>query len=252
MNNQVVFAGNGNHRMETGDHFKNGASSKSQMSRTNFLTNIINKKILLALFAAVLTAGYTQAQLTVGARAGVNYTNMLFLVSGAGSMSTQMQPGFQAGVIAERDDNNAQAGLLNNTQVGLLIVSQKCKFNEGSWMGFSNETLNMTYLRIPANFLYKKDLNDMKLLLHGGASLALAVAGKITGEERGEKVEEKIKFGEGGMSRFEMGFGLGAGLQFGNIQTVLEYNLGYNLGNSNGITMLNNGFALNVTYFFNK
>ena len=35
MNNQLVNAGNGKKRMETGYHFKNGASSKSQMSRGN-------------------------------------------------------------------------------------------------------------------------------------------------------------------------------------------------------------------------
>ena len=214
-----------------------GANLKKLMSR-------VNRKLFLVLLIAVLTAGYVQAQFTFGARAGVNYTNMLFFVpAGSASMGTQMQTGFQAGVVtADRNDH----------QVGLLIVSQKCKFDKGSLMGFSNETLNLTYLRMPVSFLYKKDLNDMKFLLQGGFSLGLAVAGKITGEKHGEKVEEKITFAKGGMSRFDSGLGLGAGLQFGNIQTVLEYNLSYNLSNDNKVMMFNNGFALNATYFFNK
>ena len=231
--------------METGNHFKNGAGSKNQMSRRNILKmNLF--KFTASLTLLVMFSGYAQAQLNIGARAGVNYTNMLFLVSGAGSISTQMQPGFQAGVVTERTENG------KGSQVGLLIVSQKCKFDNGSWMGFSNETLNMTYLRMPANFLRKKDLSGTQLLLQAGASLGYAVSGKITGEQRGEKVEEKIEFGKDGMSRFEMGVSLGIGLQFSNIQTVLEYNLSNNFGKNNGATMLNNGFALNATYFFNK
>ena len=220
--------------MEADTILKNGASLKSQMSRGN-------KKWLLVLLAAVLTAGYAQAQPTFGARAGVNYTNMLFF---PGGFSGTMQPGFQAGVVAENSING------QCIQAGLLIVSQKSKFNEGFLMEFLNETLNLTYLRMPINFLYKKDLSDMKLLLQAGFFPDIAVSGKITGEKRGEKVEEKITLGKGGMSRLGSGVGLGAGLQFDNIQTVLEYNLGF--GGNNGVTMLRNGFALNLTYFFNK
>ena len=41
MNTKIVSAGNGKRRMETGDHFKNGASSKSLMSRGNVIHSII-------------------------------------------------------------------------------------------------------------------------------------------------------------------------------------------------------------------
>jgi len=198
------------------------------------------------LFISVLSVGYTHAQFDFGVRAGLNYTNMFFIVpAGSTSISTQMKPGFQAGVVAENNKDNLFY------QMGLLFVSQTCKFNEGSLIGLSNVNLNINYLRIPVNLMYKIDLNGMKFLLQGGPSLGIALSGKAKHEISGDK--EKLKFGNGGISRFEGGVGLGTGLQFRNIQAVIEYNIVNNFGGSDSkITMYNHGFALNITYLFSK
>jgi len=201
------------------------------------------KKKVFFLLVAILMAGYAHAQVRIGVSGGLNYANKLFYIPAAStSMGTQMKPGFQAGVVLE---NNIGQSDNVSSQVGLSFVSQECKFREGIIYGSADETLSMTYIRIPIRYLYKIDLSDMKLLLQGGVDLGLAVAGKI----KHDNMEEKIKFSSDGISRFETIFGLGPGLQFGNFQAVLEYNIGYNSGSSN-IMMFNNGFAFNLTYFF--
>jgi len=209
----------------------------------------MSKKVLFLLIA-VLTASYVQAQVNFGVRAGLNYSNKIFFVpAGAASMSTEMKPGFQAGIIAESNTTDITSFM----QSGLLFVSQECKFKDGSLLGYSNETLNMTYLRLPLNYVYKKDLSGIKLLLQGGINLDFALSCKINGEKRGEKIEEKVDFGNTMMSRIESGVGVGAGLQFGNFQAVLEYNFGYNWGKSDSkIMMFNNGPAFNISYLFGK
>jgi len=53
MSNKLVYADNGNVKMETRDHLKNGASLKSQMSRKSFFNFLI---IAVIVVSAVFTA----------------------------------------------------------------------------------------------------------------------------------------------------------------------------------------------------
>jgi hypothetical protein len=116
-------------------------------------------------------------------------------------------------------------------------------------------TINLNYLQIPVNAQYKIDLGDMKLLLQAGPYLGYAISGKTKSKSGGIKEEEKIKFGNKNdeMKAFDYGLGFGAGLQFGNIQTSLGYNLGFvNISNINKRNTRNNGLSLTVTYLFIK
>jgi len=243
--------------MESGDHFKNGASSKSLMSRRNILTNALNRKFLLALLAAVLTVGYAQAQMTFGARAGVNFTNIRFTTTVAGfsqSVFFNMKPGFQVGAVVEEKIGKSDRFF---AQSGLLISSQKSVFDRVEYSSGSlpdiefedDVIISLTYLRVPINFGFKKDFGDMTFVAFGGPYLGLAVAGKIE--------DEKIEFGKIGkgiMSRLDTGINLSPGLQFGNFQAAIEYSIGFGVDSESSVTRLTliNGFALNLTYLFNK
>ena len=227
----------------------------------------MNKKILLVLLAVVLTASYAQAQLTFGARAGLNLTNMK-MKTGSFSMSPDMKAGIQLGVVAEYGLSDAFF-----IQPGLLFAQQGCKMEMSeSYMGESmksSDKMTLNYLQIPVNAQYKVGLGNMKLLLQAGPYLGFAISGKekgettysYGGEKETEKYNEKIDFKEDGWKRFDFGLGIGAGLQFGNIQAGLGYNLGLaNIADSDddiefssGKTKTNNnGIVLTVTYFFGK
>ena len=233
----------------------NKLNNGAEISRsTNILNSIImNKIIILAVFLAALTAGNAQGQGqgTFGVRAGLNSTNMILRGNGV-SVKANKETGFQIGVVTENEPPENKRIF---TQGGFLFVSQKCSFDE-SFLGSTNGTISLSYLRMPFNSIFKVDLSSLKLLGYGGGILGLALAGKTTSEERGgEKIEQKIKFG-GPIGRLEIGFNLGAGLQFGNFQATVEYNINLNYGvlfnDTNGVSMFNNGFLFNLTYFFGK
>ena len=211
----------------------------------------MSKRIYLVLLAVVLTASYAQAQLTFGARAGLNLTNMKMKM-GSISMSPDMKPGIQLGVVGE-------FGLSESffIQPGIVFAQQGCKMD--SWG--ESVTMNLNYIQVPVNAQYKLDLGNMKLLLQAGPYLGVGVNGKLKAKVDGKKESEKIEFGKDGLKRFDFGLGIGAGLQFGNIQAGLGYNLGLaNIADSDddiefssGKTKtINNGIVLTVTYFFGK
>ena len=88
-------------------------------------------------------------------------------------------------------------------------------------------------------------------MLQAGPYVGIALSGNTKAKADGKKATEKIEFGSGSgeMSRLDFGLGFGAGLQFGNFQVGVGYNLGLaNLSNENKITTRNNGLALTVTY----
>jgi len=232
--------------MEAETISKNGRSSKSHMSRGNIF---MGKMFLLLMLAAVLTANHAQAQpeYRFGPRLGVNFTNkkITYLASGGSLIiSTSMKPGFQIGGIIEVDEGKKFV-----TQTGLLISSQKCIIEHNDmgaiFPNINDATLNLTYLRLPIHLGLKKDLGSMTFLAFGGAYWGIAVAGKIE--------DEKIEFGKTGfMPRLDLGLNLAPGLQFGNIQAVLEYSFGLWSNEESSVTRftINNGFSLNLTYLF--
>ena len=253
--------------MEADTILTNGRSSKSQTSRGNIIINMMIRRFILLLLVAVLTASYTLAQdkIIFGPRVGVNYTNKSIntsinavLQNVKFKMKFKMKPGFQIGGIfetAQNENMTAQAGLLISTQ---KCVFDKIEFKSGK-IDVSNielpedAILNLTYLRLPAHFVFKKDLGDVTFLAFGGYYLGLAVAGKI--------LDEKIKFGgigKGFMSRIDYGVNLGPGLQFGNVQAAIEYSIGFDFNSDSSAGgsifryMINNGFSLNLTYLFGK
>ena len=214
------------------------------------------KKVMITLTLAAFTM-MAQAQFSVGVRAGFNLTNMTEKYEG-GLFQPDLKfiPGFQAGIVGEFAIGNAfaiQPGLLFATQGARMSMKEEL-FGETIEM---NASVNLNYLQMPINAQLKLDLGSAIILLQAGPYLGYALSGKVKTEAtflgETEKEEDKIEFGsdEGKMRAFDFGVGFGAGVQFGNFQVGLGYNLGLaNLSNQDGATTRNNGFALTATYLF--
>jgi hypothetical protein len=212
----------------------------------------MNKKVLTVLTAVILTAGYAQAQLTFGARAGLNLTNIYGDGAKMGDLSSKMKPGLQLGVVAEYALGDAFA-----IQPGILFSQQGFTFKEDD--AYDKTTLN--YIQIPINAQYKIDLGFAGLLLQAGPYAGIGLGGKNKWDYDGDKGDAKIKFGDAPKdketedsylsNRMDFGLGLGAGLQFGNIQAGLGYKFGFTELSEKSKTK-NNGLALTVTHLFGK
>jgi hypothetical protein len=166
---------------------------------------------------------------------------------GGDAEDAKMKPGFQLGVVADYALSDAFS-----IQPGLLIATQGYKVKNDGY----KSTTNVNYLQVPINAQYKLDLGGMKLLLQAGPYLGIALSGKTKSKYDGESESESIKFGSGDedqMKRGDFGLGFGAGLQFGNIQAGLGYNIGLaNIADSDDVKVKNNGLAITVTYLFGK
>jgi hypothetical protein len=218
----------------------------------------MNKKVLTVMLAIVLMAGYAQAQLAFGVRAGLNLTNL----DGDFTDNNKMKPGFQLGAVADYALSKAVS-----IQPGILFATQGCKFQitetvEGEQMKIKSTT-NLNYLQIPVNAQFKIDMGGVKLLLQAGPYLGFALSGKnrtestVAGITEKEDNDVKIGSGEGETKRFDLGLGAGAGLQFGNIQASAGYNFGLtNINNKSEFIennrLWNTGLAVTVTYLFGK
>ena len=212
------------------------------------------KKFFILVAVAVFTASYAQAQVRFGARAGFNLSTFSGDVPDA-----SFKPGFQIGVVADCPLSEAFA-----IQSGLLFSTQGAKFkylednshydsDETYVINVSsvNETYNLNYLQIPINAQYKFDLSSAKLLLQAGPYLGYGIGGKYKMEAGGESISTDVKFGDDGMSAFEIGLGLGAGVEFGNIQAGIGYNFGLT-SLTKWVSMKNGGLAVTITYLFGK
>ena len=202
------------------------------------------------MLAAALTASYSyaQEQFTFGVRAGFNLTNLY----GDGE-SGDFKPGFQVGVVGDYAFTDAFS-----FQPGLLFATQGSKGDLGDFddieVGSGSMSWNLNYIQIPLNFQYKADLGSAKLLLQAGPYLGYGISSKIKVKTGGISVSmDGPKFGSGdeNLKPFDLGIGLGAGLQFGNLQVGAGYNLGLTSMDPVG-AMKNNGIAVTLTYFFGK
>jgi len=82
-----------------------------------------------------------------------------------------------------------------------------------------------------------------------GPYLAYALSGKDKSD--GETTD--ITFGDGGMRRFDMGLGIGAGVEFGPMVAGLNYQFGIaNVADSSDGKAKNKVFQISVAYMFRK
>ena len=212
---------------------------------------------MVCLATAMAVGAVAQAQTTFGVRGGVN----LFNINGDGpsgaDLENKLKVGFNAGVNAEipiAEDFYLQPGVL---------FSQKGYKADGS-----DDKLNLSYVEVPVNLLYKPELGTGKLLLGFGPYFGVAADGSFKPDGNGDDIDLKFKntvtpadlvSGQPYLRRYDAGGNLLVGYEFSN---KLSFQLNAQLGMMNIAPKLegqdedaygkykNTGFGLSLGYRF--
>ena len=156
----------------------------------------MEKKTVTILLAVVLTTCYAQAQVALGARAGLNFTNISSTWDGK-KVSSNSLPGIQIGLISDYQYNKSisfQPALLFSTH------ASKVKQDGGSMKS------RISYIQAPLDVQYKIDLDGPNFIVQAGPYLGYAVNGRYKIKNEGASSKEKITFGRGddGVKRFDL------------------------------------------------
>jgi hypothetical protein len=197
---------------------------------------------------------------TFGVRAGVNFQNFNGKDTNGDKLENGMIVGFNAGVNVEipvATDFVLQPGLLFSL-----------KGAETTGEGLSGK-VNVDYIELPVNFIYKPVLGDGRLLLGLGPYVAYGVGGRIKISGSGTDIEQNLKFendlsesqllddefyvrpldaGANMLAGYEFAFGISVQLnaQWG----LLKINPGYDGDSNDKSSVKNTGFGISVGYRF--
>jgi hypothetical protein len=133
----------------------------------------MKSKVLLLAFAATaltLTSNAQDDKTTFGVRAGVNFANQNGEIANS-DLDLKLKTGFHIGVNAE-----IPVAPEFYLQPGLLFSTKGAKEDKG------DGKINVSYVEVPVNFIYKPTLGTGKLILGVGPYLGIAVGGKIKGD----------------------------------------------------------------------
>ncbi len=156
----------------------------------------MKKRISLILVMA-LGSLFSQAQQTVknsggtsfGLRAGVNFQNITGKDEDGNKLENDLLTGFNIGI-------NAEIPLAPQfyLQPGLLFTTKGAKSEDLILGQTIKGKINIYYVELPLNFLYKPMLGQGRLLMGFGPYVALGVGGKVTYEGGGSSLSEDIEF----------------------------------------------------------
>ncbi len=156
----------------------------------------MKKRISLILVMA-LGSIFSQAQQTVknsggtsfGLRAGVNFQNITGKDEDGNKLENDLLTGFNVGI-------NAEIPLAPQfyLQPGLLFTTKGAKSEDLILGQTIKGKINIYYVELPLNFLYKPMLGQGRLLMGFGPYVALGVGGKVTYEGGGSSLSEDIEF----------------------------------------------------------
>jgi hypothetical protein len=207
------------------------------------------------------TNAQEEPRTTIGIRAGVNFQNFNGKDSDGDKLENEMIVGYHAGA-------NVEIPVAPDffLQPGLLYSVKGMQTTEESITG----EVNVHYIELPVNFIYKPVLGNGRLLLGLGPYIAYGVGGKVKlSDDSGIEVEKDIKF-ESDLSEsqllddefyvkpFDAGANLLAGYEFGfgisfqlNAQLgLLKVNPEYDGDPDDEASVKNTGFGVSVGYRF--
>jgi hypothetical protein len=200
-------------------------------------------KILLAVIIANVysTTIFAQSKTTFGIRAGVNFQNLNGKDETGDKLDYKLKTGFNAGLNAE-----IPVGIDFYLQPGLLFSTKGAKADVGDGQ------INLSYLELPVNFIYKPELGEGRMVLGFGPYAAYAINGKT------KNPDSDIEFGDqpNELKRFDAGANLLAGYEFSN---RLSFQLNAGLGllrlnnrdtDDNESSLTNTGFGVSLGYRF--
>lgn len=126
---------------------------------------------------------------TFGIRGGVNFQNINGKANNGDKIKNDLLTGFNVGFNAEIP--LAPAFYL---QPGLLFTTKGAKSKDVILGQTFNTKINIMYVEMPLNFLYKPLLGNGHLLMGFGPYVALGVGGKVTYDGIGASTERDIVF----------------------------------------------------------
>lgn len=214
------------------------------------------KAKIWALALGMIALGSTavaQESTTFGIRAGVNFQNINGEDEQGRDLDNKLKTGFHVGVNAE-----IPVAPEFYLQPGVLFSTKGAKSED-------DDKINISYIEVPVNFVYKPVLGTGKLILGIGPYVGFGIGGKIKADNGGEAdIEFKNDVDAGDllndnfyMKRLDLGGNLLAGYEFSNKFSVqLNAQLGMvNLnpkfeGEKPDAKAKNTGFGVSVGYRF--
>ena len=210
--------------------------------------------VLTAAITLFAFAAQAQNKTTFGVRAGVNFQNLNGDdINGDKLDDFKIKVGFHVGANAEipiADEFYIQPGVLYSLK-GTKVDAQ------------GDPKINISYIEVPINFLYKPELGDGHLLLGVGPYFAFGVGGKIKGDgadvdiEFDKEVDTELQ-AVYTYKRFDAGGNLLFGYEFSNKFSV-QLNAQLGLVNiapdiksnpNSDLKIKNTGFGVSVGYRF--
>lgn len=187
-------------------------------------------KTTLLLIGAILATNFAMAQSPTkfGVKAGVNFQNITGKAIDGEKVKNDIKTGFVIGV-----DADIPVGIDFYVQPGVLFSTK------GTSLDDADAKVNLSYLEVPVNFLYKPSLGTGKMLLGFGPYVAYALGGKMnpeSGSSKSLKFENKVTAAEytaaltngtAYAKRFDAGANFFAGYEFSN---RLSFQLNAQLG----------------------
>jgi hypothetical protein len=211
------------------------------------------KILAVAITSLFTTAIFAQSKTTFGIRAGVNFQNLNGEDETGDKLDNKLKTGFHAGVNAE-----IPVGIDFYVQPGVLFSMKGAKFNE------SDDKINLSYVEVPVNFIYKPALGNGRLVLGFGPYAAFAIGGKYKSEDGDDidiEFENKVTPIQAATGFYSKRFDAGANLLFGyecanNLSVQLNAGLGLvNInpeieGVDTDAKTKNTGFGVSLGYRF--
>lgn len=211
------------------------------------------------IFAVVIstlftTAIFAQSKTTFGVRAGVNFQNLNGEDMDGDKLDNKLKPGFNVGVNAE-----IPVGIDFYVQPGVLFTTKGAKIDD------SDDKVNLSYVEVPVNFIYKPALGSGRLVMGFGPYAAFAVGGKYkpeNGDDIDFEFENEVTLAQYITKPYAKRFDAGANLLFGyewanNFSVQLNAGLGLvNIEpdvegvDTDDFKTKNTGFGLSVGYRF--
>jgi hypothetical protein len=223
----------------------------------------MKSKVLLVITLAMVFSLISKAQVSYGIRAGISQQNLDCKWPNGDDMKFDLKTGFHVGATAEihmASDLYIQPGVLFSTKGARLKNIFHAK----------EIKINISYIEVPVNFLYKPALGPGKLLMGVGPYLALAIGGHVKRDDQNGKVKIKNEITNLAwndawydanyyLKRFDVGGNLLFGYEFTNkIAVQLNAQLGLadiapKMDSGGGIDKTqakNIGFGISVGYRF--
>lgn len=220
-------------------------------------TLIILSTCLVMLSTIVTAQTSTSASLnegiTFGIRAGVNFQNINGKNNTGDKLENKLKPGFNIGANAEiplAQDYYIQPGILFSTK--------------GTRVDKTDDKLNLSYLEVPVNFLYKPVLGADRLLVGFGPYIGFAVGGKYKPENGNDidvKFQNTVSASEMQVGNYAKRFDAGANFLAGyELSSRLSFQLNAQLGlvkinphyeiQNDKTSWKNTGFGISAGYRF--